>query len=132
MPSKRITGVTAGRRAAGGTSKSAAIAKTTGNASKVATTAKKDVDSARLSEQIRVIERQGKIAAWNDYLGFAVSKILGTGGLLIGGLEVLDPNILPVVLKSPEMIAGVSLALLTGKNIVSLIANFEKTFGGKK
>ncbi|HLM56252.1 MAG TPA: hypothetical protein VK422_09065 [Pyrinomonadaceae bacterium] len=92
---------------------------------------KKDVESAKYKEQIRALERQNKIAAWNDYIGFGVSKLLGTAGLLIGGLEALDPALLPINLIKPEVIAGVGLALLTGKSIVTLIAKVEKSRGGK-
>jgi hypothetical protein len=91
---------------------------------------KKDVASAKHKEQIRTIERQGRIASWNEYIGFGVSKVLGLGGLTIGGLETLDPNILPIVLSNPEIVAGVGLALLTGKSIISLITKVEKSLRG--
>ena len=92
---------------------------------------KRDVEIARYSQQVNAIERQGKIAAWNDYIGFGVSKVLGLGGLIVGGLEYLDPNILPIVLSKPLWVAGAGLALLTGKSVLSLIAKIDKTLEEK-
>lgn len=98
---------------------------------KIATTenidlTKRDVGVARYKEQIRAIERHGRIAGWNDYLGFVVSKLLGVTGLVLGGLEALDPSILPITLKNPELVAGIGLALLTGKSVLTLIAKVER------
>lgn len=92
---------------------------------------KNDVESVTYREQIHTLERQSKIAAWNDYISFVVSKVLGAVGLIVGGLEALDPTLLPINLHKPEIIAGVGLALLTGKSIITLIAKIEKTRGGK-
>jgi hypothetical protein len=91
---------------------------------------RKDVKTAKLKEQVRVIERHSKIAAWNEYVGFFVSKGVGLAGLLIGGLEALDPNVLHITLKNPEIVAGVGLALLTGKSVLTLIAKLEKGLSG--
>ena len=91
------------------------------------TISKREVEAAKYKEQIRSIERKGRIAAWNDYIGFVISKLVGLGGLMAGGVEALDPNILPFVLPKPEIIAGIGLALLTGKSIITLIAKVEKT-----
>lgn len=87
---------------------------------------KRDVEVARYKEQIRTIERRSKIAGWNDYLGFGVSKLLGVAGLIFGGLEALDPGFLPITMKNPELVAGIGLALLTGKSVTTLIAKVEK------
>lgn len=92
---------------------------------------KSDVESVKYQEQIRSLERHGRLVAWNDYIGFVVSKLLGLSGLVIGGLEILDPNLLPINLENPKIVAGIGLALLTGKSIVSLIAKTEKVFGGR-
>ena|SRR6266545_792154 len=88
---------------------------------------KTSVEVVRNREKARSIERRGNIAAWNDYVGFAVSKLVGVSGFVIGGLEYLDPNLLPITLKSPGWIAGAGLAMLTGKSLVSLIAKLEGT-----
>jgi hypothetical protein len=92
---------------------------------------KEEVESAKHIEQIRALERKGRIAAWNDYISFGVSKFLGFAGLVVGGLEALDPAVLPITLKNPELVAGIGLALLTGKSILTLIAKVEKSIGGR-
>jgi len=93
---------------------------------------KEDIEKAKNIVQIKAIERQGNLAAWNDYIGFITSRILGLSGLIVGGLETLDPNILPITLKNPERIAAIGLALLAGKNILTLIIKAEKSLGGRR
>ena len=88
---------------------------------------KPDPALARETIKVRSIERAGTLAAWNDYIGFAVSKLAGITALVVGGLETLDPSFLSVVLPRPGLMVGVGLALLTGKNIVSLIARLERS-----
>jgi hypothetical protein len=82
---------------------------------------------AREIAKVRSIERAATLAAWNDYIGFGVSKLAGMSALVVGGLEYLDPNILTVVVPRPGLIIGAGLALLTGKSIVSLIARLERS-----
>jgi len=77
-------------------------------------------------ERIRLIERRANIAAWNDYIGFAVSKALGLLGLVVGGLAYVDIHVLPVTVKNPGWIAGAGLAMLTGKSLITLIAKLER------
>ena len=86
----------------------------------------KQVAKARSVARVRSIERASKIAAWNDYIGFAVSKVAGVGALVVGALEYIDPNFLNVVVPRPGLVVGAGLALLTGRNIVSLIARLER------
>lgn len=76
---------------------------------------------------MRSIERAATLTAWNDYIGFAVSKLAGTSALVVGALESLDPNFLSVILPRPGLFVGAGMALLTGKNIVSLIARLERS-----
>lgn len=87
----------------------------------------KQVAKARSAAKVRSIERAEKIAGWNDYIGFAVSKIAGIGALVVGGLECIDPNLLTIVVPRPGVVIGAGLALLTGRNIVSLIARLERS-----
>jgi hypothetical protein len=47
---------------------------------------KTNVALAKRAEHVRAIKRQGDIAAWNDYIGFGVSKALGAAALVVGGL----------------------------------------------
>jgi hypothetical protein len=88
---------------------------------------KPDPALAREIVKVRSIERAASLAAWNDYIGFAVSRLAGVTALVVGGLESLDPNLLTVVLPRPGLMVGVGLALLTGKNIVSLMARLERS-----
>lgn len=87
----------------------------------------KQVAKARSAAKVRSIERASKLAAWNDYIGFAVSKVVGVGALVTGTLEYIAPNFLNVVVPRPGLVVGAGLALLTGRNIVSLIARFERS-----
>lgn len=87
---------------------------------------KPDSSLAKEAAKVRSIERAARLAAWNDYIGFAVSKLAGLGGVIVGGLEYLDPDLLRIVLPKPGLVAGVGLALLTGKNLLALIAKLEK------
>jgi hypothetical protein len=87
---------------------------------------KRDVASAKQAAEIRSLERKGTIAAWNDYIGFGVSKTLGVIGLFVGGLEYLDPTILPIMLNNPGWVAGAGLALLTGRSLMSLLTKLDK------
>jgi hypothetical protein len=72
------------------------------------------------------------LAAANDYISFAVSKTLGLGGLGLGGLELLDPSIIPLSFSHPTWVAGAGVALLTGKSVLSLIAKVNDVIGGAK
>lgn len=94
---------------------------------------KEDVTAAKYKQQVRSIERQGNIAALNDYVGFAVSKVGGIGATVIGGLELLDPSILPINLTMPvaAQLVGLGLALVAGKSILKIIGKLEEALGGK-
>jgi hypothetical protein len=90
------------------------------------TTRKRELVATRNRAKIRAIQRAANIAAWNDYIDLVVSKTLGLGGLVVGGLEYLSPDTLPVTLPNPAWVAGAGLALLTGKRLITLIAKLEK------
>jgi hypothetical protein len=89
----------------------------------------KRVLRAKREQQIRRIKRQGSLSALNDWVGFGVSKAFGFASLVIGALEWIDPTLLTIELKRPEIFAGVGLALLTGRSIVSLIAKLDRAKG---
>ncbi len=86
-----------------------------------------DVKSAQNRERIRSIERRGTLAAWNDFIGFGVSKIFGLSGLIIGGIGYVVPSFSPIVVNKPAWVAGAGLALLTGKNVLALISKLERS-----
>jgi hypothetical protein len=92
-----------------------------------ATLSKKDVEEAKRRAEIAAIERQAKIDAWNDYIEFAAAKSLGLAGLIVGGLEYLEPHLLPIVLKRPDVIAGLGVGLLFGKKgVLSFLAKISR------
>jgi hypothetical protein len=88
---------------------------------------KPDLALARETAKVRAVERAATLGAWNDYVGFGVSKLAGISALIVGGLEYLDPNTLTAVVPRPGLIIGTGLALLTGKNIVSLVARLDRS-----
>lgn len=90
---------------------------------------KAHLDKIQLKEKIRVIQRRSKISAANEWVSFGVSKSLGAGGLVLGGLEWLDPNYFSIVVEKPEIMAGIGIAFLAGKSVISLIAKAAKVFG---
>jgi len=79
---------------------------------------------ARESALVASIRRKERLQAWGDYVGFAVTKGGGLATLLVSGLELLNPNILPLQLTQhqSETALGVGLALLGGTKLISLIA----------
>lgn len=87
---------------------------------------KRDVDEARRKAQIAAIERQAKIGAWSDYIEFVTAKLIGLAGTVVGGMEYVAPDMLPIVLARPGLIASVGLALLMGKAFLSLLAKVDK------
>ena len=89
---------------------------------------KEELESARRAVQIKEIERKSKIAAWNDYVSFVSSKIGGVGAVICGGLDVLNPSLIPH-LPHPERILGAGLTLLTGKSVLTIIAKALKASG---
>lgn len=93
---------------------------------------RKDVLAARNEEEIRVIRRRARIEAWSDYLEFFVAKTIGVIGIVVGGLEYLAPEILPITLTDPKAILGSGLALVLGRGVLTLLAKAEKVFGGKQ
>ena len=88
---------------------------------------KRDLEIAKNDAKLRSIKRAANLAALNDYIGFVVSKALGLTGLVVGGLEYLSPDLLPIVLPKPSFIAGAGLALLTGKGLISFISKLERS-----
>lgn len=92
---------------------------------------RKDVEAAKRKVEIETIKRRAKITAWNDYIEFVTAKLIGLGGVVVGGLEYLSPNTLPIELNRPVLVMGVGLALLVGKGILSLAGRVNKLVGDK-
>lgn len=87
---------------------------------------KRNVETTKNLAKVRSIERAANIAAWNDYIDLVVSKVLGLAGFVVGGLEYLNPEVLPVTLPNPAWIAGAGLALLTGKKLITFVSRLER------
>ena len=87
---------------------------------------KADVAAAQNADKIRSIRLKGKLATWNAYTGFFVSKGLGVLAMVGGGLDWLSPDLLHLHLAKPGFVAGAGIAMLTGKTILSLIAKAER------
>ncbi len=45
--------------------------------------------------------RKGRFRTIDDCVSYIVSKVVGLGAFITGGLETLDPEILPVVIQEP-------------------------------
>lgn len=91
-----------------------------------------DVHAARRRERIKEIERKGRLAKWNDYVSFFAAKAAGVGGLSVGGLELLVPDLLPITIAQPVWVAATGLALLTGKSVIKLVSAASEALEGKK
>jgi hypothetical protein len=56
--------------------------------------------------------------------------LLGVAALIVGGLEYMDPDILLIALKRPDIVVGAGAALLWGrKGILSLLAKIYRILG---
>jgi hypothetical protein len=75
--------------------------------------------------------RKERIRALEDWTGFVASKALGLTLAAVGGSELLDPNLLPVVLPNPAAVAGAGIALLVGKKAIDLAAKISNALGGQ-
>jgi hypothetical protein len=71
---------------------------------------------------ISSIKRKEKLAALNDYIGFAVTKFSGFVALIVGALEIVNPNFHPITLIPPESVIAFGLALLTGPKVINLLS----------
>jgi hypothetical protein len=52
--------------------------------------------------------------------------------VIVGGVELLDPNFLTINLKNPELVLGAGLAFLTGKSVLTLVAKMVRAVSGEK
>jgi hypothetical protein len=80
-----------------------------------------ELQKAKEREQILRIERRGRIEAWNEYVGFAVSKVAGATALVVGSIQYAQPTLLALHVTSPGPLAGVGLALLIGPRMVNVL-----------
>lgn len=86
------------------------------------------IAEAKDAAQVSSIRRKARLAAWEDYAGFVVAKSAGLGALIFGGIEILDPNLLPHLPVNAETLIGGGLALLAGNKVVTLLAKITNAF----
>jgi hypothetical protein len=89
---------------------------------------KEDLESAKRDMQVKELQRKSRIAAWNDYISFGTSKAGDLTAIVCGGLDVLNPSLIPHI-PHPEMLLGGGLALLGGKSILNVISKVLKGSG---
>ncbi|NEO86399.1 MAG: hypothetical protein F6J87_19395 [Spirulina sp. SIO3F2] len=89
--------------------------------------AKEEVVIKRIEREIKRIEREAIIQKIDDWIVFASIKIGGLISVIIGSIEVISPNLLPLTLPAsfpPIMLATVGIVLLGGKRAISLLRDF--------
>lgn len=82
---------------------------------------KEELDAVKRDLEIKELQRKAKIASWTEYLSFAVSKTSGLGAAVLGGLDILNPSLIPHI-PHPEAFLGSGLALLAGKSVLNLLS----------
>lgn len=88
------------------------------------------LSEARANVQLRRIEREEKIKAIDDWIGFITIKTVGISSLAVGGLEIIVPSLLTLSLAPPftsVTLVGIGLAFLTGKKSISLVKQVIET-----
>jgi hypothetical protein len=89
---------------------------------------KEELASVKRDLQIVELQRKAKLAAWNEYISFGISKGSGLAATLCGGLDMVDSSLIPHV-PHPEMFLGAGIALLGGKSVVGILAKLLKSAG---
>jgi hypothetical protein len=83
---------------------------------------REDITAAKLKAEKDRLIRQAKMSAVAEWTGFAVSKLAGVGALTTGVLELASSNFHPITFLAPESVLTVGLALLVGKQVITVIA----------
>lgn len=73
------------------------------------------------TDLVRQQSRRRRLAKWDDYTEWVASKVIGFAGLSVGGLEMLDPAILPLQVAEPGWWFGIGSGLILGKRAVGLL-----------
>lgn len=80
------------------------------------------ISKAKQEALVRSTKRKEDLAALNDHIGFWVNKIAGFTALGIGVTELVNPDFHPVTATTPEAVAAIGVALLSGPKIISMLA----------
>ncbi|HAC62451.1 MAG TPA: hypothetical protein DCF68_02670 [Cyanothece sp. UBA12306] len=86
--------------------------------------AQEKAEIKRIELEIKRIERGERIREIDDWIRFITLKTVGLVSLGIGGLEIILPSILIIVLAppfTPFTLVGIGLALLTGQKSIDRI-----------
>jgi hypothetical protein len=89
---------------------------------------KKELGEYEYELKIQALQRKERLQAWNDYTAFATSKLSGVTAVVCGGLDVVNPSLIPHI-SHPEMLLGAGLGLLTGKSVLSFISKIATALG---
>jgi hypothetical protein len=81
-----------------------------------------DVELAKKIAHVAQIRRKARLDSIKDHIGFVVSQLFGLTSLVGGIIEEVAPTMLPLTLSSPTRYVAIGLALLLGKEIVTVIA----------
>ena len=87
------------------------------------------LDEVKTKLDIKKLERKAFIEAINDYSTLITTKAVGVGSLVVGVLEFLAPNLLPLVVPAPITpltLIGVSMGFLLNKEAILIMRNFSK------
>jgi len=87
---------------------------------------KEEFDAAKRALEVKQLQRKDRLAALNEYVGFAVSKLAGLGALVFGGLDIINPSLIPHI-PHPEYALGTGLALLCDFTLAVPEAKFGYT-----
>ena len=99
---------------------------------------KKKTDAEKLANvkeefaKVKLEEVKRQIEIWDLYIGFVTSKIAGCVAIVIGGLEIFYPDVLPAVIEGPGWLIGAGLTLLSGGRVLEVVIPFLQTVDGKK
>src|SRR5437016_420778 len=87
------------------------------------------VDEARRKlELLRIKLQQGEIRRQNleEWISWMAQKAVGLGCLVVGGLAMLDPGLLPMIkLHDPTTVLGVGAGLILGDKVIEAITRMR-------
>jgi len=86
---------------------------------------KTDVARAKEAALVASINRKAKIATIEDWVVFIATKVLGLSGMIIGGVSVLRPGVLPLTSNQALYVLSGGIALLVGKKVIAQLARLN-------
>ena len=86
-----------------------------------------DTTSVKQEIEIQTLKRSARLEKIEDIFSFIVTKSTGVILLASGLFEIIFPNIITAVLPEPMGLAGVGLALVTGKKAAKKLLDALRT-----